>query len=290
MMRLIRSERDGGSPMTLAQMCRALNVSRASFYRWMQPKIDRDMDIRAAMHDAALENPWYGYRPMRHELRRRGFTVNEKRVRRLMRLDNLVATRRSLRRYLISKRHGLPRYENLAKGVNLSGLNRLWIADLTYVRLRNAFIFVAIILDAFSRRCIGWAIAEHMRADLTIEALNMAIRQRRPKAGLIHHSDQGVQYAALEYIAILLDLGIVPSMSRAGTPTDNATCERFMKTLKYEEVLVKEYATADDAARSISHFIEIVYNRKRLHSALGYVPPAEFEALHQEQLDQPVPA
>ena len=170
MMRLIRSERDGGSPMTLAQMCRALNVSRASFYRWMQPKIDRDMDIGAAMHDAALENPWYGYRPMRHELRRRGFTVNEKRVRRLMRLDNLVATRRSLRRYLISKRHGPPRYENLAKGVNLSGLNRLWIADLTYVRLRNAFIFVAIILDAFSRRCIGWAIAEHMRADLTIEA------------------------------------------------------------------------------------------------------------------------
>lgn len=289
-MRLIHSERNGGSPMTLAQMCRTLNISRAAFYRWLQPKIERDMDVRSVMHNIALEHPWYGYRPMTHELRRRGVHVNAKRVRRLMRLDNLVGSRRSLRRYLGTKRHDFPRYANLARDFTPTGIDQLWVADLTYVRLRSMFIFVAVILDAFSRRCIGWAIAEHMRAELTIEALNMAIRRRRPKAGLIHHSDQGVQYAAFDYTTILIDHGIVPSMSRAGTPTDNATCERFMKTLKYEEVLVNEFFGADDATRSIVHFIDIVYNRKRLHSALGYLPPAEFEALHQEQLALPISA
>jgi putative transposase len=289
-MRLIRSEYADGSPLTIASMCRVLDVSRAAFYRWLRPKAERDMDVRSVIQEIALEHPWYGYRPMTHALRRRAFTINEKRVRRLMRLDNLVGTRRSMRGYLKAKRHGLPRYENHAAEFTPTGLDQLWVADLTYVRLRRTFIFVAVILDAFSRRCIGWAIAEHMRADLTIEALRMAIRRRRPGAGLIHHSDQGVQYAALDYIEILLEHGIAPSMSRAGTPTDNAMCERFMKTLKYEEVLVNEYADTDDAMRSIRHFIEIVYNRKRLHSAIGYVPPAEFETAHRERLIQPIPA
>jgi putative transposase len=290
-MRLIRSERDAGSPLSIARMCRLLSISRAAFYRWCQPKANRDdMDVRSVMHEIALEHPWYGYRPMTHELRRRAFAINEKRVRRLMRLDNLVGSRRSLRTYLRTKRHNLPRYENLAAGFVATGLDQMWFVDLTYVRLRNAFIFVAIVLDAFSRRCIGWAIAEHMRTELTLEALEMAIRRRRPKPGLIHHGDQGVQFAALEYIAKLTEHGIRPSMSRAGTPTDNAICERFMKTLKYEEVLVNEYTDIAHAMRSIPHFIEIVYNRKRLHSALGYVPPAEFEANHREQLLQPIPA
>jgi len=272
-------------------MCRLLSVSRAAFYRWSEPKEKgADMDMRSAIHEIALEQPWYGYRPMTHALRRRGFTVNEKRVRRLMRLDNLVGSKRSLRTYLRAKRHGLPRYENHAAGFVPTSIDRLWISDFTYVRLRAAFIFVAVILDAFSRRAIGWAIASHMRTELTIEALQMALRRRRPKSGVILHSDGGVQYAALEYGEIMIKNGLIPSMSRPGTPTDNALCERFMKTLKYEEVLVNEYADIDDAKRSIEHFIEIVYNRKRLHSALGYVPPAEFEANHVKQLTQLIPA
>ncbi len=290
-MRLIRSERESGSPVPVGRMCSLLSISRAAFYRWCKPKVDRDdMGVRSVMHEIALEQPWYGYRPMTHALRRSGFTINEKRVRRLMRLDNLVGSRRSVRTYLKYKRHGLPRYGNVAADFTPTGLDQLWLVDLTYVRLRNAFIFVAVVLDAFSRRCIGWAIAEHMRTELTLQALRMTIRRRRPKPGLIHHSDQGVQYVALEYVAELTAHGIVPSMSKAGTPTDNAICERFMKTLKYEEVLVNEYSDIDHAMRSIPHFIEIVYNRKRLHSALGYVPPAEFETIHREQLLQLIPA
>ena len=242
------------------------------------------------MHEIALEQPWYGYRPMTRGLRRSGITINEKRVRRLMRLDNLVGSRRSVRTYLKYKRHGLPRYKNVAADFTPTGLDQLWLVALTYGRLRNAFIFVAVVLDAFGRRCIGWAIAEHMRTELTLQELRMATRRRRPEPGLIHHSDQGVQYAARERITELTGRGIVPSMSKAGTPTGNAICERFMKTLKYEEVLVNEYSDIDHAMRSIPHFIGTVYNRMRPHSALGYVPPAEFEAIHREQLLQPIPA
>lgn len=242
------------------------------------------MTVRTAMHEIVTETPWYGYRPMTRALRRvLGIKVNEKRVRRLMKLDGLIASRKTVRRWL-SPKHGFPRYANLAAELAPTAINQLWVADLTYVRLRSTFVFVAVVLDAFSRRCVGWSLMTHLRAELVIEALKMALRRRQPRPGLVHHSDQGVQYACGEYVALLSEYGIRPSMSRAGTPYDNAKCERFIKTLKYEEVYVKDYESVSDARRSIGHFIEIVYNLKRLHSALGYVPPAEFEAA---QLEQP---
>lgn len=241
------------------------------------------MTIRTAMHEIVTETPWYGYRPMTKALRRMlGIEINEKRVRRLMRLDGLIASRKTVRRWLSAK-HGFARYPNIAAALTPTAINQLWVADLTYVRLQSTFVFVAVILDAFSRRCIGWSLMTHLRAELVIDALKMALRRRQPAPGLVHHSDQGVQYACGEYVALLKDNGVRPSMSRAGTPYDNAKCERFIKTLKYEEVYVKEYESVSDARRSIGHFIEIVYNQKRLHSALGYVPPAEFEAAQIEQ-------
>lgn len=242
------------------------------------------MTIRTAMHEIVTETPWYGYRPMTKALRRAlGIEINEKRVRRLMKLDGLIGSRKTVRRWL-SPKHGFARYPNIAAELTPTAINQLWVADLTYVRLRSTFVFAAVILDAFSRRCVGWSLMTHLRAELVIDALKMALRRRQPAPGLVHHSDQGVQYAGGEYVALLKDNGIRPSMSRAGTPYDNAKCERFIKTLKYEEVYVKEYESVSDARRSIGHFIEIVYNQKRLHSALGYVPPAEFEA---PQLEQP---
>jgi putative transposase len=287
-MALIRSERGGG--LTVGRMCRIVGISRPAFYRFKDTGIDRDLEIRAAMHDVAIDFPWYGYRPMTVELRTKlGTAINEKRVRRLMRLDNLLGSRKTVRKWL-SPKHGFPRYANLAADVVPSRVDQLWVADLTYVRLRSSFIFVAVVLDAFSRRCVGWAIATYLRAELVIEALRMALRTRNVQPGLIHHSDQGVQYACLDYVALLREHGIEPSMSRPGMPYDNARCERFIKTLKYEEVYVHEYVDVHDARRSINHFIGVVYNRRRRHSALGYLPPAEFEASLEEQLSAPVPA
>jgi len=286
-MRLIHSERAG---LNVTRMCRAAGVSRAALYRFREPVSGTDLHVREAMHALALEFPWYGYRPMTVALRTRlGQIINQKRVRRLMKADNLLASRKVIRRWL-SPKHGFPRYPNLAAQMTLAGIDQLWVADLTYVRLRSAFIFVAVVLDAFSRRCSGWSIASHLRAELASEALRMALQRRRAPTGLVHHSDQGVQYASSEYVALLREHRIEPSMSRAGMPYDNARCERFIKTLKYEEVYVKEYADIHDARRSIGHFIDVVYNRKRLHSALGYVPPAEFEARLEESLSTPIPA
>jgi transposase InsO family protein len=278
---LIGNQRRNG--LSIDRMCRVAGISRPAFYRWRERRFEGDMILREAMHKIALEFPWYGYRPMTRALRRElHIELNEKRVRRLMRLDGLVAARKTLRRWL-SPKHGFPRYPNLTAGLVPTRLNELWVADLTYVRLRSIFVFVAVVVDALSRRCVGWSLMTHLQAELVIDALRMALRNRRPAPGLIHHSDQGVQYACREYVELLAENGIRPSMSRAGTPYDNAKCERFIKTLKYEEVYVKEYDSVSDARRSIGHFIEIVYNRKRLHSKLGYVPPAEFE----EGLEEP---
>jgi putative transposase len=277
---VIRAERGCGLPLT--RLCRVSGLSRAAYYRRRTSRT-RDLVVRTCMHEIALEFPWYGYRPMTRALRRSlKAAINEKYVRRLMRLDGLMGARRTLRRWL-SPKHGFPRHPNLAADAVLTGIDQLWVADLTYVRLRSSFVFVAVILDAFSRRCIGWSLMTQLQAEIVIEALAMALRRRRPRPGLIHHSDQGVQYACREYNELLSQHGIRPSMSRAGMPYDNARCERFIRTLKYEEVYVHEYASITDARRSIAHFIEIVYNRKRLHSALGYLPPAEFEAT----LDEP---
>jgi putative transposase len=287
---LIREECEQRPHLPIERMCKLAGMSRAAFYRWHERANECEMAVRAAMHDVAIEFPWYGYRPMTRALRRAlGIELNEKRVRRLMKEDGLIGVRKTLKRWT-SPKHGFARYPNLAGEFTPTGIDQLWVADLTYVRLRSAFVFVAIVLDAFSRRCIGWSLMTHLRAELVIDALHMALRRRHPKPGLVHHSDQGVQYACNEYVELLRAHQIEPSMSRPGTPYDNAICERFMKTLKYEEVYVKEYDSVSDARRSIGHFIELVYNRKRLHSALGYVPPAEFEAALEERPLTLIPA
>jgi transposase InsO family protein len=236
-----------------------------------------DPDLRDEIQRIALEMPSYGYRRITEELRRRGHLVNAKRIRRMMRADNLLCVRR--RRFICTtdSEHGLPIYPNLARDMALTALNQLWVADITYIRLHGEFVYLAVILDAFSRRCIGWHIGRRLSDTLSLEALKMALATREARAGLVHQSDRGVQYASREYTALLQANEIAISMSRTGNPYDNAYAESFMKTLKYEEVYLSEYESLADVRSSIEHFIEEVYNRKRLHSSIGYLPPAEFE-------------
>jgi transposase InsO family protein len=254
-------------------------VSRAGFYRFVPRSAgpDPDLELRDALQRLALEFPSYGWPRMTAELQRRGWAVNHKRVYRLMREDNLLCLRK--RKFVVTtdSDHGLPVYANLVPALQLTGLDQLWVADLTYIRLAVEFVYLAVILDAFSRRVIGWALGRTLEAVLTLGALRMALAQRRPKPGLVHHSDRGVQYASHEYTQLLEQHGIHISMSRKGNPWDNAACESFIKTLKYEEVYRSEYRDLADARAGIGGFLEKVYNQKRLHSALGYVPPAEFE-------------
>lgn len=254
-------------------------VSRAGFYRWGRPRLATpvEMEIRDQMQRIALESPAYGYRRITGELQRRGFAVNHKRVLRMMSEDNLLCIGRRAFVATTDSKHSLPVYPNLARGLQPAALNQLWIADITYIRLRVEFVYLAVVLDAFSRRVIGWALGRTLETGLAVAALRMALVERRPGAGLVHHSDRGVQYASQDYTGLLKEHEVVISMSRKGNPYDNAACESFMKTLKYEEVYRNEYRDFHDAHASIGTFLEVVYNQKRLHSALGYVPPAEFE-------------
>jgi transposase InsO family protein len=260
-------------------MCALAGVSRAGFYRLPPdpPRPDPDLELRDALQRIALEFPSYGWPRMTAELKRRGWAVNHKRVYRLMREDNLLCLRR--RKFVVTtdSDHGLPVYPNLARAMALAGLDQLWVADLTYLRLELEFVYLAVILDAFSRRVIGWALGRTLEAELTLQALRQALVRRRPAPGLVHHSDRGVQYASRDYTQLLKDHGIQISMSRKANPWDNAACESFIKTLKYEEVYRTEYRDLADARASIGVFLEKVYNPKRLHSALGYLPPVEFE-------------
>jgi len=260
-------------------MAELARVSRASFYRFNEDaKPDPDMDLRDAIQRIALEWPSYGRPRVTAELRRRGWTVNPKRVYRLLREDNLLCVRKRKFVATTDSNHGRKVYPNLAAGMVLTGVDQLWRADITYIQLRDEFVFLAVILDAFSRRAIGWALDRHMEDELTLTALRMAIEQRGVALGLVHHSDRGSQYASNDYTDLLKASGIEISMSRKGNPWDNAACESFMKTLKYEEVLRNEYRDLAEARASIHEFLEKVYNRKRLHSALGYLPPVELEA------------
>jgi transposase InsO family protein len=237
------------------------------------------MDLRNEIQQIALRWPAYGYRRVHAELVRGGWKVNHQCVLRLMRIDNLLCVRR--RKFILTtdSGHSLPIYPNLVTGLALNGIDQLWVADITYIRLQLEFVYLAVLLDAFSRRCIGWALQRSLEAALALEVLRMALGQRRPKPGLVHHSDRGVQYASHDYTLLLEQHGIRISMSRTAAPCDNAQAESFIKTLKYEEVYRTEYRDLKEAQASIGEFLEKIYNRERLHSALGYRPPVEFERL-----------
>jgi putative transposase len=272
------SEKDAN----VERLCALSSVSRAGYYRHFGPHREKrdDADLRDLIQRIALENRPYGYRRIAWELRRQGLLVNAKRVLRLTRQDNLLALRR--RPFVpqtTMSRHGFDIAPNLTRSLKPTGLDQIWVADITYVRLAEDFVYLAVVLDAFSRRVVGWALADHLEASLAIEALDMALAARDPAPmSLIHHSDRGVQYASIAYVSRLNERKVAVSMSRVGNPYDNAKAESFMKTLKQEEVNARTYADIDDARRQIGAFIETVYNAKRLHSALGYKPPAEFEA------------
>ena len=272
--------------LSLSAIGRLFGASRSLFYRRHE---DADVAVRDEIDAIAADWPQYGYRTVTHELQRRGLIVNSKRVRRIMREEGLLCRRRPSRG-LPYRKHGFGAYPNLAKGMKSTRINQLWVTDFTYVRLFGAFIFIAIVLDAHSRRCIGWAMASHFRTSLTIEAIEMALRRRKPAAGLIHHSDRGGSYSAEDYVAILRAHSMQISMSRAGTPSDNAICERFMRTFKDEEIRVRDYADHADARKSIARYLNHTYNNRRLHSSLGYRPPAEFEVISAEATLMPIPA
>jgi putative transposase len=263
----------------VSALCQMTGLSRAGYYRWRAPRPECpvEMELRDALQRVALEFPAYGYRRITIELQHRGFDVNHKRVLRLMREDNLLCLRQRAFVVTTDSDHNLPVYANLAREITPSAMNQLWVADITYIRLRKEFVYLAVVMDVFSRRVIGWALGRTLAAELAVSALCMALRERHPGPGLIHHSDRGIQYACGDYTQILKNHQIRISMSRRGNPYDNATCESFMKTLKYEEVYRTEYRDLADAAALIGEFLERVYNQRRLHSALGYLSPADYE-------------
>jgi len=260
-------------------LCAMTGLNRAGFYRSRLARqgIPVEMELRDEMQRIALESPSCGYRRITAELRRRNFDVNHKRVWRMMRQDNLLCVRHRAFVTTTDSRHGLPVYPNLARDMELTAVNQLWVADITYIRLREEFVYLAVVLDAYSRRVIGWALGRTLEAELAACALRMALLTRRPAPGLVHHSDRGIQYASGRYTEFLKDHEITISMSRKGNPYDNAACESFMKTLKYDEVYRNAYRNFEEARHSISEFLDVVYNQHRRHSALGYCTPAEFE-------------
>jgi putative transposase len=262
----------------VSALCQMAGLGRAGFYRWRAPRqaTPVEMEVRDDVQKVALEFPAYGYRRITAELQKR-FQINHKRVLRIMREDNLLCIRRRAFVVTTDSRHNLSVYPNMARGIVPAGINQLWVADITYIRLRTEFVYLAVVLDAFSRRVIGWALGRTLEAELAVAALRMALSERQPSPGLVHHSDRGVQYASHAYTEMLKQHQATISMSRKGNPYDNAACESFMKTLKQEEVYRNEYRDFHDACGSIGEFLERVYNQKRLHSALGYVSPVEFE-------------
>ncbi len=271
--------------LSVERMCTLAQVSRAGYYRWLQrvqPGAE-EVEVRAAIQQVSVEHHrHYGYRRITAELRHRGMVVNGKRVLRMMQEDNLLAIRR--RRFVATtdSRHPFEVFLNLAKRMELTAPNQLWVADLTYIRLQQEFVYMAVVLDAFSRRVVGWSVNRSLRSTVAVDALQQAIEKRNPLPGLVHHSDRGVQYASQEYTELLHKHGVTCSMSRVGNPYDNARCESFLKTLKQEEIYCHDYLDLDDLRLHSSAFIDEYYNRHRLHSALGYVSPDAFEQATKE--------
>lgn len=274
------AERAGQGGLTVERMCELSGVSRAGFYRHWEVSAPRQADtaLRDAIQQVVVGKRFYGYRRVQRELGQRGHPANAKRVLRLMREDNLLCLR--TRRFVpatTDSQHGWRVWPNLARGLVTRNLNELWVADITYVRLREEFVYIAVVLDAHSRRVIGWALAQHLGASVAVQALRMALVERQPAPGLIHHSDRGIQYACADYLTLLADHGVQPSMSRVGNPYDNAKAESFMKTLKQEQVHGQQWRDLDALRVDLTTFFEITYNQQRLHSALGYQTPAGFE-------------
>lgn len=264
----------------LGATCRTLALSRSTWYRVSnQPAwIDPDVDLRDQIQRLSLKSSSGGYRRITEALHRLGFNVNHKRVLRIMREDNLLWLRKHRFINTTDSNHGLLIYPNLARDTKPTGINQLWVSDITYIRLQGEFIYLAVVLDVFSRRVIGWELSRRIDTQLVVNALKMALKSREVKSGLIHHSDRGVQYASKEYTELLKQYEITISMSRKGNPYDNAFAESFMKTLKYEEVYLSDYQNLTDARRCVERFLNQIYNQERLHSRIGYVPPEEFEA------------
>jgi len=271
--------------VSITRAAELLGVSRSGFYKWFQhstgPDSDPDLDIRISeeIQNIVIEFPGYGYRRVTIELQNRGYSVKEKKVRKFMKEDNLLCVKKKFRLHTTDSNHGEKVYPNLARDLKVTGINQLWVADITYIQLLKEFVYLAVIIDVFSRRCIGWELSRHIDTELTLSALRKAFRTRNMDdlTGLIHHSDQGVQYASREYVDCLKENSILVSMSRTGNPYDNAFAESFIKTLKCEEVYLNEYGTFNDALVNIDRFIEEVYNSKRLHSSIGYKSPINFE-------------
>jgi len=266
--------------LSIERMCQLAGVSRAGFYRSLQEEMpaEEDMEVRSAIQQIAIEHRRrYGYRRISAELRRRGMLVNHKRVLRIIREDNLLAVQPRAFVVTTDSDHEFEVYLNLASRMKLTGMNQLWVADITYIRLKKEFVYLAVVLDAFSRKVVGWALDRTLASRLPIAALEQAIAQRQPPPGLVHHSDRGVQYASGDYVRVLRKQQMIPSMSRPANPYDNASCESFLKTLKREEIYTNDCRDLDHLLGNIEAFIEQYYNRCRLHSALGYRSPEEFE-------------
>lgn len=267
--------------LSIERMCQLARVSRAGFYRFLKAHVpsEEETEVRSAIQQVVLQHRrLYGYRRVTAELKRRGMEVNHKRVARIMREDNLLAVQPKDFGNSTHFNDALDVYMNLPRRMRLNSVDQLWVADITYIRLQAEFVYLAVILDGFSRKVVGWKLDRALTSRLAADALKSAIELRRPLPGAVHHSDRGVQYTSPEYVALLKLYGMVHSMSRPANPYDNASCESFLKTLKREEIYANKYRDLEDLRSHIEEFIDGYYNQKRLHSALGYQTPEEFEA------------